>query len=58
LSLIDNDLGPEAGERISLGLSKNKSLKALKISENLLRSEGVASIVKNAERLQKLYIAR
>lgn len=58
LSLIDNDLNSEAGEHISLGLSKNKSLKSLKISENLLKPEGVISIANNAERLHKLYIAK
>jgi hypothetical protein len=56
--LIDNDLGPDAGARIGLGLSKNTVLKSLKVSENSLKAEGAISIIKNAERLATLHISK
>ena len=56
--MIDNDLGPDAGECIGIALGINTTLKVLKISENLLKTEGAIAIIKNANKLQTLYIAK
>jgi len=56
--LIDNDLGPDAGECIGIALGINTTLKALKISENMLKTEGATAIIKNAGKLQTLYISK
>lgn len=58
LSLIDNDLGPDAGECIGISLGMNTTLKSLKISENAMKSEGAIAIIKNAGKLQTLFIAK
>ena len=56
--MIDNDLGPDAGECIGIALGINNTLKALKISENLLKTEGSIAIIKNAMKLHTLHIAK
>lgn len=56
--MVDNDLGPDAGECIGLALSHNSTLKDLDISENTLKSEGGIYIIKNAKRLTRLNISK
>ncbi len=58
MSLIDNDLGPDAGECIGIALGINTTLKGLKVSENALKTEGALAIIKNAGKLQHLYIGK
>ncbi len=51
-------MGPDAGECIGIALGINTTLKSLKISENLLKTEGSISIIKNSYKLHTLHIAK
>ena len=54
----DNDFGPDGGECIGVALGQNQTLKVLKIAENQLESQGAISIIRNAESLASLNLAK
>ena len=58
LSISDNDLGPDGGECIGIALSQNDTLQVLKVAENDLKSEGAIPIIKSANYLTQLSLAK
>lgn len=58
LVLSDNELGPDAGEKIGSALIQNVNLKHLVISSNKIGNKGVKSILENAEKLKSLDLSK
>jgi NLR family CARD domain-containing protein 3 len=58
LSISDNDLGPDGGECVGIALSQNDTLQVLKVAENDLKSEGAIPIIKSANYLTQLSLAK
>ncbi len=58
MSISDNDFGPDGGECIGVALSQNETLKALKVSENELKSEGAIPIINSSTKLESLSLAK
>ena len=56
--LEDNDIGINGAEILSIPLKKNKQLKYLKISENLIKTEGAEYLLINALNLVSLDIGK
>lgn len=54
----DNDFGADGGECIGVALGQNSTLKVLKIAENQLESSGAIPIIKSADSLESLSLAK
>ena len=58
LCVTDNDLGTDGGQCIGVALKENTTLKVLKIAENELGNDGAITIIKGADNLESLNLAK